>query len=84
MDPLFSDDGLMLTLNVTHKLRKVLQREGRNYQSELHRRVGVGLSDADFEVCVKLLVVSGWCITSTGERGAVMVTLNDAVGRQQQ
>jgi hypothetical protein len=78
MEPIFNDDGLMLKLNVIHKLRKVLQREGKGYQSALHRRVGVGLSDAEFAVCVKLLEVSGWCTLTKGERGAVLLTLNEA------
>jgi hypothetical protein len=77
MEPIF-DDGLMLKLNVIYKLRKLLQREGQNYQSELHRRIGVGLNQAEFEVCVKLLVLRGWCTVTKGERDAVILTFNDA------
>jgi hypothetical protein len=77
MEPLFNNDSLMLKLNVIHKLRKVLQREGQNYQSELHRRVGVGLTEAEFEQCVSLLAVSGWCTVTKGEREAPILTLNE-------
>lgn len=78
MQPIFTDDGLMLKLNVTHKLRKLLQREGKGYQSMLYHRVGVGLTEAEFEQCVKLLAVSGWCTVTKGEREAPILTLNEA------
>ena len=78
MEPIFNDDNTMLKLNVIHKLRKLLQREGQNYQSELHRRVGVGLSQVEFAFCVNLLAQSGWCTVTRGERDAVILTFNDA------
>lgn len=31
MQPIFNDDDLMVKLNVIHKLRKALQREGKGY-----------------------------------------------------
>ena len=75
MEPIFNDDRAMLMLNTTHKLRKVLQREGRGYQSEFHRRIGVGLTPADFAVCVKMLEIAGCCSVSQGDRNAVILTL---------
>jgi hypothetical protein len=78
MEPIFNDDDMMLKLNVMYKLRKVLQREGKGYQSVLHRRIGVGLSEAEFAVCVKILAVNGWCTVTRGERDAVIITFNDA------
>lgn len=77
MQPIFNDDNLMLKLNVVHKLRKVLQREGSGYKNKLHRRWGVGLSEADFEYCVRMLVLSDWVTVSEGERGALILTLNE-------
>jgi len=68
----------MLMLNVTHKLRKVLQREGKGYQSELQRCLGVGLTDVDFALCVNLLVVEGWCTLSKGKKDAPILTFNEA------
>lgn len=78
MQPIFNDDNLMLKLNATHKLRKVLQREGKGYQSMLYHRVGAGLSEAEFAVCVKMLVVNEWCTVTKGERDAPILTFNDA------
>jgi hypothetical protein len=77
MEPIFNDDKAMLMLNTIHRLRKVLQREGRGYQSEFHRRIGVGLTPADFAVCVKMLQVTGCCSVSYGERDAVILMFND-------
>ena len=76
--PIFTDDGLMLKLNVIHKLRKLLQRDGKGYQSSLHRRIGVGLSESEFEQCVSLLAVSGWCTVTKGALDARIITLNEA------
>ena len=78
MQPIFNDDGMMLKLNVIHKLRKLLQREGKGYQSSLHRRVGVGLSEAEFAQCVKLLETSGWCTVTKGALDAAILTFNEA------
>lgn len=79
MEPIFTDDKTMRMLNVTHKLHKVLQREGCGYQSEFHRRIGVGLTPADFAVCVKMLEVTDCLSVSKGDRDAIILTFNDAV-----
>jgi len=78
MQPIFNDDDLMVKLNVIHKLRKALQREGHGYQSVLHRRFGVGLSEADFDLCVRMLLISDWCTVTKGERDATILTFNQA------
>jgi len=77
MEPIFIDDKAMLILNTTHKLRKALQRETRGYQSEFHRRIGVGLTPADFALCVKMLEVVGCCSVSQGYRNAVILSYNE-------
>jgi hypothetical protein len=69
----------MLRLNVVHKLRKWLQREHHGYANSLHRRVGVGLTAAEFYWCVKMLEVSGCCTVTTGDKGAVILTVNEQV-----
>lgn len=71
---IFTDDILMLKLNVVHKLRKWLQREKQGYKSVLHRRVGVGLTEAEFDWCVKMLEISDCCTVTTGDKGAVILT----------
>ena len=38
----------------------------------LHRRIGVGLTEAEFEWCVKMLEISGCCNIETGDKGAVI------------
>jgi len=75
IEPIFKDDSLMLKLNVVHKLRKCLLREKQGYKSQLHRRVGVGLTEADFNWCVKMLEISGCCTVTLGDKGAVILTI---------
>lgn len=75
IEPIFKDDALMLKLNVVHKLRKWLLREKQGYKSQLHRRLGVGLTEADFDWCVKMLEISGCCTVTIGEKGAVILTV---------
>ena len=77
MEPIFKDDNLMLRLNVVHKVRKWLQREKQGYKSQLHRRIGVGLAEADFEWCIKILEVSGCCTVTTGGKGGTILTLKE-------
>ncbi len=76
-EPMFTDENLMLKLNVVHKLRKWLQRDKRGYKSVLHRRVGVGLTEADFDWCVKMLEISDCCTVEVGDKGGVILTLNE-------
>jgi len=77
MEPVFNDDKLMLRLNVVHKLRKLLQRDGEGYKSALYRRVGVGLTEEEFEFCVKMLEISGWCVLTKGKQDAVILKFNE-------
>lgn len=76
-EPIFKDDNLMLKLNVVHKVRKWLQREKRGYKSSLHRRIGFGLTEAEFDWCVKMLEISGCCTVEVGDKGAVILTFKD-------
>jgi hypothetical protein len=79
MQPIFNDDDMMLKLNVVYKLRKLLQNERKSFhKSVLFHRVGTGLSEAEFDLCVKMLEVNGCCTVNKGERGGVIVTLNEA------
>lgn len=77
MEPIFSDDTLMLRLNVLHKVRKWLYREKRGYKSVLHRRLGVGLTSDDFDWCVKMLELAGCCTVTIGDKGAAILTFNE-------
>lgn len=77
MEPIFKNDNLMLRLNVVHKLRKVLQREGSGYKNKLYRRIGVGLTEADFDWCVKMLEVSNCCMVTCGDKGAVILLFKE-------
>jgi hypothetical protein len=77
IETIFKDDNLMLRLNVVHKLRRWLQREKQGYKSVLHRRIGVGLTEADFNWCVKMLEVSDCCTVTTGDKGAVILTVSE-------
>lgn len=80
MDPqtFINDDRLMLKLAVVHKLRKLLQKEGRAYRSVLFHRLGTGMSEAEFDFCIKMLEVTRWCTVKKGERNAEILTLNPA------
>lgn len=75
---LFTDANLIPKLNVVHKVHKWLQREKRGYKSSLHRRIGFGLTEAEFDWCVKMLEISGCCTIEVGDKGAVILTLNEA------
>jgi len=77
MEPIFNDDKLMTQLNVVHKLRKWLQREKRGYKTRLHRDIGFGLTEAEFEWCIRMLETSGHCIVSLGDKGGVVLTLRE-------
>lgn len=78
MEQIFKDDNLMLKLNVVHKLRKWLQREKQGYKNQLLRRVGVGLTAADFDWCVTMLEISDCCTVEVGDKGAVILKFKDA------
>jgi hypothetical protein len=56
-------------------------REGKGYQNVLHRRCGVGLTAQQFDGLVQVLVASGFCTRTVGERGAVTITLGDEAFR---
>ena len=77
IEKIFTDDNLMLRLNVVHKLRRWLLREKQGYKSQLHRRIGVGLTEADFDWCVKMLEISDCCTVTIGDKGAVILTLSE-------
>ena len=78
MEQIFKDDNLMLKLNVIHKLRRWLLRERQGYASWLQHRIGVGLSKADFEWCIKMLEVSGCCTVTIGEKGGMILTSRES------
>lgn len=79
MEPIFSDDELMRKLNVVHKLRKWLQKhKGPVYKSWLFKRVGYGLTKADFDWCVKMLETSDCCTVTTGNDGGQFLALKEA------
>lgn len=77
MSDLFLNDDIFRLLNVIHKLKKTLQREKKVYQSVAFRRVGSGLTEAEFNLCVKTLAETTFCTISTGDRDAVVLTLNE-------
>jgi hypothetical protein len=67
------------TIKTMHRLRKVLQREGQNYQSQLFKQCGLGLTAEQFDNILKKLAASGWCTLQEGALGATMVILNEQV-----
>ena len=77
MSELFLNDDIFKMLNVIHKLKKTLQRDKKVYQSVAFRRVGSGLTEAEFNICVKSLASTTFCTVSAGERDAVVLTLNE-------
>ena len=78
MSELFLNDDVFKLLNVAHKLKKTLQREKKIYKSVAFRRVGSGLTEAEFNLCVSVLVQNAFCTVSTGDREAVVLTFNEA------
>jgi hypothetical protein len=77
MSNLVLNDDVFHRLNVIHKLKKTLQREKKMYQSVAFRRVGSGLTEAEFTFCVRVLAENNFCTVSTGDRDAVVLTLNE-------
>ncbi len=73
----FISDETFLKIKAHVHLRKLLQREKQGYQSVLHRRVGVGLTFAEFDAVVKELVASGWCFCKEGKQGGILITFNE-------
>lgn len=71
------DDGTFLKIAAEYKLCKLLEREKEGYLRVLHRRVGAGLSVAEFGAIVKKLTSLGFCSFDEGKRGAEMLTLNE-------
>jgi len=78
-EPSFMTDEGFLTIKTIHRLRTVLQREGRVYLTELHKRCGLGLSTAQFNGIVKTLADSQWCSLKEGALGATLVILNQQI-----
>jgi hypothetical protein len=74
--PLPLDDEALLKVNAMSKLRKLLQRENRIWQSVAYQRTGTGLTKADFDFCVRMLVTLGFCTVETGERSAPTIVIN--------
>jgi hypothetical protein len=77
MSDLVLNDDVFTKLNVIHKLKKTLQREKKMYQSVAFRRVGSGLTEAEFNLCVKVLAEVTFGTISAGDRDAVVLTLNE-------
>jgi hypothetical protein len=77
-EPTFMTDEGFHTLRAIHRLRKVLQREGKVYFTELHKRCGVGLSTEQFTTIVNDLAASQWCYVKEGRLGARLVVFNEA------
>jgi hypothetical protein len=77
MSKLVLNDDIFKMLNVIHKLKKTLQRDKKMYQSVAFRRVGSGLTEAEFNLCVRVLAQADFCIVATGDRDAVVLTLNE-------
>lgn len=63
---------------VMHKVRKTLQREHRGYQRALFTRIGLpeGLSEADFQLCVKTLEEHNWLTVDKGGLGRPILVFN--------
>ena len=77
MSELILNDDTFKMLNVIHKIKKTLQREKKIYQSVAFHRVGSGLTEAEFNLCVSVLAQTSFCIVSIGDRDAVVLTLNE-------
>lgn len=77
MSELVLNDDIFKMLNVIHKLKKSLQRERKMYQSVAFRRVGSGLTEAEFAVCVNTLASVDYCTVTMGDRNAVLLTINE-------
>ncbi|MGE5052913.1 MAG: hypothetical protein ACM3WP_02010 [Acidobacteriota bacterium] len=77
MSELVLNDDTFKMLNVIHKLKKTLQRERKIYKSVAFRRIGSGLTEAEFNLCVSVLAGTTFCTISTGDRDAVVLTLNE-------
>lgn len=75
-EPTFMTDEGFHTLRAIHRLRKVLQREGKVYFTELHKRCGLGLSTEQFTTIVNDLAASQWCYLKEGRQGAKLVVFN--------
>jgi hypothetical protein len=77
-DDVFIDQSLR-KLRTIRALRKVLAREGKGYQSQLHRRCGIGLTVEEFDDIVKRLASTepAWCSLKEGTNGGVMVVFNE-------
>lgn len=75
-EPLFMTDDGFNTIKTMHRLRTVLQREGKGYLRALHSRCGVGLTIKQFDSIVRALVDSQWCSLKEGSQGAMLVVFN--------
>ena len=78
-DAIFADvqvsDNLLLKMKTLNHLQKVLLREKKGFQTVLFKRVGAGLTLQQFDNLVQVLVSSGFCTCTVGERGAVTIAL---------
>jgi hypothetical protein len=72
-----STDEFLAKARALRHLQKVLLRKKSISHGRLFQRVGVGLTSKQFDSLVRVLVDSGFCSISVGERGAITITLSD-------
>jgi hypothetical protein len=78
-EPTFMTDEGFATIKTMHRLRTVLQREGKGYLRALHCRCGVGLTNKEFDSIVNTLAKTEWCSIQEGAQGAKLVVFNQQI-----
>jgi hypothetical protein len=78
-EPAFLSEEGFARIKTLHRLRTVLQREGKGYLRALHARCGVGLTNEQFDQLVNELAATEWCSLKEGSLGATLVVLNEQV-----
>ena len=78
-EPTFMTNEGFAFIKTIHRLRTVLQREGKGYLRALHCRCGVGLTNKEFDTIVAMLAASKWCSIQQGAQGALLVVLNQQI-----
>jgi hypothetical protein len=69
------DENTYLKITAEYKLCKLIQREKSGYVRALHRRVGIGLSNSEFDSIVTKLVGLGFCSITQGKHSGEFLTL---------
>jgi hypothetical protein len=71
-------DRMVEIAKVKQRIRLILLEKKTMYKNTLQRRVGWGLTDEEFEFAVQKLKNELFVTITDGQRGAPVVTLNQA------